>query len=71
MNRRVRFVVAALFALSLIFQTPVAFAAARQRDRAFDPGFIERIVKTLEQALKPFLSTVLDDDSYLPTPPRP
>ena len=71
MNRRVRTVVAALFALSLVLQTPAAFAAGRERDRDFTPGFIQRIVKTVKQVLRPFMTTVQDDDTAFPGPPKP
>ena len=70
MNRRVRSVVAALFALSLVLPAPAAFAA-RERDRDFTPGFIQRVVRTVKQVLKPFIPTVQDDDTYLPGPPKP
>lgn len=68
MNRRVRSVVAALFALSLVLPAPAAFAA-RERDR--DAGFIQRVVRTVKQVLKPFIPTVQDDDSFTPGPPKP
>jgi hypothetical protein len=71
MNRVVRTAVAALFALSLVLQAPAAFAAGRERDRDFSPGFIQRIVKTVKQVLKPFMTTVQDDDEFIPGPPKP
>jgi hypothetical protein len=71
MTRRVRTAVAALFALSLILQAPVAFAAGRERDRDFNPGFIQRVVGAIKQVLKPFMPATNDDDTYYPTPPRP
>ena len=71
MTRRVRNVVAALFALSLVLQTPAAFAAGRERDRDFSPGFVQRIIKSFKQVLKPFVPQVNDDDEYLPSPPKP
>ena len=70
MSRRVRNTVAALFALSLVLQTPIASAAPRERDRVFKPSFIQRIVKVVKQTLKPLGIEICDDD-YLPTPPRP
>ena len=70
MTRRVRIAVAALFALSLILQTPAAFAAGREGDRDFAPGFIRSIVRTVKQVLKPLMSTVQDDE-YRPGPPKP
>lgn len=74
MSRRVRNTVAALFALSLVLQVPVASAAPRERDggRVFKPSFIQRIVKVVKQTLKPLgIGVCDDDDGYLPTPPRP
>lgn len=73
MNRRVRSVAAALFALALLVQSPAAFAARYERDRgrSFEPGFVQRIVKVIKQALKPLGVAVNEDDEYLPTPPRP
>lgn len=71
MNRRVRTVVAALFALSLVLQTPAAFAAGRERDRDFSPGFVQRIIRSFKQVLKPFAPQANEDDEYKPTPPRP
>ena len=71
MTRRVRIAVAALFALSLVLQTPAAFAAGRERDRDFAPGFLQSIVRTVKQVLKPFVSIVQDDDGYTPGPPKP
>ena len=70
MNRRVRSVVAALFALCLVLQAPAAFAA-RERDRDFNPGFVQRVVRTVRQVLKPFLPTVQEGDTALPGPPKP
>jgi hypothetical protein len=70
MNRRVRSVVAALFALSLVLPAPAAFAA-RERDRDSSAGFIQRIVRTVRQVLKPFVPAVEEDDSFKPMPPRP
>lgn len=70
MNRRVRSVVAALFALSLVLPAPGAFAA-RERDRDSNAGFIQRIVRTVKQVLKPFAPTVHEDDTALPGPPKP
>ena len=68
MNRRVRSVVAALFALILVIQAPVA-SAAMQRDR--EPSFIQRFIKNVKKVLKPLVPATSDDDSYDPTPPRP
>jgi hypothetical protein len=63
--------VAALFALSLILQTPAAFAAGRERDRDVAPGFVQRIVRTIKQVLKPLKPVSQDDDTALPGPPKP
>ena len=72
MSRRVRSAAAALFALSLLVQIPVAEARwERDRGRSIEPGFIQRIVKGIKQALKPLGITILDDDEFVPTPPRP
>ncbi|HEU4523238.1 MAG TPA: hypothetical protein VFT12_14610 [Thermoanaerobaculia bacterium] len=71
MSRRVRNVVAALFALSLVLQTPVASAAPRERDRSFSPSFIQRVVKVVKGVLKPLGVAINDDDAFSPTPPKP
>ena len=68
MNRRVRSLVAALFALILVIQAPVA-SAAMQRDR--DPSFVQRFIKTIKKVLKPLGAATNEDDQYDPTPPRP
>lgn len=68
MNRRVRSVVAALFSLSLILHAPETFAA-RERDR--DPGLIQRVVRTVRQVLKPLVPTVQEENTALPSPPKP
>ena len=68
MNRRVRGVSAALFALILVIQAPVA-SAAMQRDR--EPGFIQRVIKNIKKVLQPLTAAANDDDGYEPTPPRP
>ena len=69
MNRRVRGVSAALFALLLVVQAPVA-SAAMQRDR--EPSFVQRIVKSIKNVLKPFGVTVTtENDEHKLTPPRP
>lgn len=70
MNRRVRSVVAALFALSLVLQAPAAFAA-RERDRDLTPGFIQRVVRTVKQVLKPLMPSLQDDEAPMPGPPKP
>lgn len=70
MNRRVRSVVAALFALSLVLPAPAAFAA-RESDRDVAPGFIQRVVRTVKQVLKPLIVTVQDDEAPMPGPPKP
>ncbi|HUP45984.1 MAG TPA: hypothetical protein VM779_10785 [Thermoanaerobaculia bacterium] len=72
MSRRVRSAAAVLFALTLLIQTPVAFAARYERDRgrAFEPSFVQRIIKVIKQTLKP-LGVATNDDEYMPTPPRP
>ena len=70
MNRRVRSVVAALFALSLVFPAPAAFAA-RERDRDVSPGFIQRVVSVVRKVLKPVMPTLQDDESPMPGPPKP
>lgn len=70
MNRRVRSVVAALFALSLVLPAPAAFAA-RERDRDATPGFIQRVVRIVKQVVKPFTSTVQEETTALPGPPKP
>ena len=72
MSRRVRNTVAALFALSLILQTPVASAAPRERDgdRVFKGSFIQRMIKVVKQTLKP-LGVAVNDDDFMPTPPKP
>ena len=70
MSRRVRSAVAALFALVLVVQAPVAYAA-RERDRAFEPSFTRRIIKVVKKVLKPLGVTICDDDEFMPTPPKP
>ena len=73
MSRRVRTVVAALFALSLLLQTPVASAAPRDRDGGFSPSFIQRVIRVIKQTLKPLGVAVDEDDqdTALPGPPKP
>jgi hypothetical protein len=68
MSRRVRSAVATLFALLLVIQAPVA-SAAMQRDR--EPSFVQRVIKNIKKVLKPLGVSSNEDDSYLPTPPRP
>ena len=70
MNCRVRIATAALFALSLILQTPSLTAATRDRE-SFAPGFVERVVRNIKKVLKPLAPATLEDSSFFPTPPKP
>ena len=71
MSRRVRTSVAALFALSLAFQTPSLSAATRDRD-AFSPGFVGKVIRTVKKVLRPLSSPVVQEDQApYPGPPKP
>jgi hypothetical protein len=69
MSRRVRIAAVALLALSLVLQTPSASAATRDRE-VLNPGFIERVIRTVRKVLKP-LTPGVQDDVPTPGPPKP
>ena len=69
MSRRVRIAAVALLALSLVLQTPSASAATRDRE-VFNPGFIERVIRTVKKILKPLTPGVQDEVPYI-GPPKP
>ena len=70
MNRRVHKVAAALLALTLVLNAPVASAAVQ--DRSESPSVSARIIQTIKKVLKPFVSILQDDnDEFKPTPPKP
>ncbi|HUP48532.1 MAG TPA: hypothetical protein VNA04_07060 [Thermoanaerobaculia bacterium] len=73
MNRRVRSVVAVVFALILVLQAPVASAAIFDRNGDFSPRLMDRIVRTIKKVLKPLAPVVSEeeDPEYKPTPPKP
>ena len=69
MSRSVRIVAAALLALSLLVNVPVASAAVVDRDGGITVR--DRIIKVLKKVLKPLGVAVSEDDEYKPLPPRP
>lgn len=70
MSRRVRIAVVALFALSLVLQTPSVSAATRDRD-SFSPGFVQRVIRSVKKVLKPLTPATTGDENPYVAPPKP